>query len=454
LNTLHTAVKHCFPRLTDYFQEIDDFRQAGKVKYCSGIMMWMGVLERIAGFKSNNEFEGTLQTATETEGNLSLLGSILIDELPSIDGFCYFFQHLNPVELHKVICKMFRVLERKKFMKKLMTKDGYLLLAIDGVQTFSTKREIGHVVFRNHEGDDKTYHQYFLEAKIVSENGTVISLDTECVENPTEKFDKQDCEHNAAIRLLERIGREHPHLKFWILGDGLYCNSVIMDICHSNEWKFSFTFKGETKYPKLLGEINAEYNFSQRMNNCRRRLKKSKNTELYIELHWCNDLKYDLGNNGERSINYLAGKIIRVKNGVEKVVTTFSFLVSEVTCEADAFRKFMNCRRRWKIENEGFNFQKNNILYIGHNFSSRGYAGQNFYLLAQIAHTIIQLATLTDIAGQVRRQITGETDKLSQSLKTIFRTFGIIAQRIRVELLENIFKPPLIIPMRVRLKSA
>jgi hypothetical protein len=75
-------------------------------------------------------------------------------------------------------------------------------------------------------------------------------------------------------------------------------------------------------------------------------------------------------------------------------------------------------------------------------------------VLAQIAHTIIQLAGLTDIAGQVRRQITGKIDQLSQSLKTIFRTFGIIAQRIKVDLLEKVFKPPLIIPMRIRLKSA
>ena len=97
---------------------------------------------------------------------------------------------------------------------------------------------------------------------------------------------------------------------------------------------------------------------------------------------------------------------------------------------------------------------RNTKKHIGHNFSSVGNAGQNFYLLAQIAHTIIQLAALTDIAGQVRRQITGEIDQLSQSLKTIFRTFGMIAHRIKVELLEKVFKPPLIAPMRIRLKFA
>ena len=114
----------------------------------------------------------------------------------------------------------------------------------------------------------------------------------------------------------------------------------------------------------------------------------------------------------------------------------------------------MLCRKRWKIENEGFNFQKNNILHINHNFSSVGHAGQNFYLLAQIAHTIIQLTAFTDIAGQVRRQMGNDTDKLSQSLKSIFQTFKIIASRIKVEFLEKVFKPPEYTPMRIRLTFA
>lgn len=454
MRTLYTTVKHYFPHLTQSFKNINDFRQQGKVKYSPELMMWMGVIERLSGFKSNNEFEIALQTSTEIEKNLSSCLGTSIDELPSVDDFCYFFQHLQPVELQQIIHKMFGALERKKFLKNLKTNNGYFLLAIDGVQTFSTQREVGHSVNRQHSDGSKTYHQYFLEAKIVSANGFVISLDTEFIENSTEEFSKQDCEQKAASRLFERIKRKHPRLKFWILGDALYCNSSIMDICNDNKWKYSFTFKGTTQYPKLLKEINIEYNFLQQQNHCERMLKKTKNTELYVELRWVNDVKYNLGQNGERGINYLEGKVIKIKNGVRSEVATFAFLVDNSTCEVNAFQKFMNCRKRWKIENEGFNFQKNNILHIGHNFSSVGNAGQNFYLLAQIAHTIIELTALTDIAGQVRRQITGEVDQLSQSLKTIFKTFEMIAHRIKVELLEKVFKPPLIAPMRIRLKFA
>ncbi len=453
LNTFFTTIKHYFPHLTQYFERVNDFRQQGKIQYPAELILWLGVIERLAGIKSNNEFEIELRTSTEIEKNLQHFLNAPVSELPSIDDFCYFLQHLHPLELHRIRQTMLRVLERKKFFKKLMTKDGYLLLAIDGVQTMSTERKIECFTSRKH-GESITYQQYFLEAKIVSPGGFAISVDTEVIENPPGEFDKQDCEQKAAMRLLKRISLEHPHLKFRILGDALYCNSVVMNMCEKHKWKYGFTFKGETQYPKLLGEINYELNFPQR-HNCRSFLwKKNSKAQLRIELSWCNNLKYSFGTNGERGINFLSGKVIKSKDGIDKEITTFSYLVSETTTEANALKKFMECRRRWKIENEGFNFQKNNVLNIGHNFSARGYAGQNFYLLAQIAHIIMQLTCFSDIAGKMRRRLSGETDELSQSLKDIFQTFAVIALRIRIELLEKVFKPPLILPMRVRLKLA
>jgi hypothetical protein len=414
----------------------------------------MGIQERILGFQSNNEFEIAIQASPEIENNISHFIGKEINELPSVDAMCYFFQYTNPEEIHKVRKEMLNTLERKKFLAQLKTDDDYLLLAIDGVQTFSTNRKIKHSITREHDNKSVTHHQYFLEAKIVSKQGFVISIDSEPIENPIEKFDKQDCEQKAAVRLLQRVSKEHPHMKFCILGDGLYCNSKLMAICKRNRWKYSFTFKGKSKYPKLLEEINCEYKYSQRNNHYTHLIRKSDTSELYIELRWCNNVKYDMGNNGELNINFIEGVVVRKKKGVKEVVAKFSFLVDSHTTKKNAYKKIMNCRRRWKIENEGFNFQKNNILNIGHSFSSVGYAGQNFYLLAQIAHTIIQLASFTDIAGQVRRIMTADNDTLSQSLKSIFKTSKMIAQRMRVELFDKIFKPPLISSMRVRLKFA
>ena len=48
-------------------------------------------------------------------------------------------------------------------------------------------------------------------------------------------------------------------------------------------------------------------------------------------------------------------------------------------------------RRRWKIENEGFNTQKNHGYYLEHLFSKNYQAIKNHYFLMQIGHMISQI---------------------------------------------------------------
>ena len=48
-------------------------------------------------------------------------------------------------------------------------------------------------------------------------------------------------------------------------------------------------------------------------------------------------------------------------------------------------------RKRWKIENEGFNIQKNGTFNIGHLYSKNATAIKVHYLMIQIAHIIRQM---------------------------------------------------------------
>ena len=48
-------------------------------------------------------------------------------------------------------------------------------------------------------------------------------------------------------------------------------------------------------------------------------------------------------------------------------------------------------RQRWRIENEGFNIQKNGTFYIEHKYSHNYNAIKAHYFFIQFAHTIRQL---------------------------------------------------------------
>ena len=75
-------------------------------------------------------------------------------------------------------------------------------------------------------------------------------------------------------------------------------------------------------------------------------------------------------------------------------------------------------RKRWKIENEGFNEQKHWTFNIEHLYSTDWNAMKIHYLLTQIAHMIRQLLehgsgvlketgwfTKTDISNQIKRDL-------------------------------------------------
>ena len=74
-------------------------------------------------------------------------------------------------------------------------------------------------------------------------------------------------------------------------------------------------------------------------------------------------------------------------------------------------------RKRWKIENEGFNIQKNGTFDIGHLYSKDTTAIKVHYLMIQIAHIIRQLLEkgvkeikeiklkLKEISQQIKKQL-------------------------------------------------
>jgi len=71
----------------------------------------------------------------------------------------------------------------------------------------------------------------------------IISLDTEFIENDSRNVTKNDCEINAAKRLLERLGEDYPRLPICLQGDVLYAAESIMKTGKEHDWKYIFTQK-------------------------------------------------------------------------------------------------------------------------------------------------------------------------------------------------------------------
>jgi hypothetical protein len=244
----------------------------------------------------------------------------------------------------------------------------------------------------------ESYFHNVLEAKLITQNGFSMSLGTQWIENTDKQFDKQDCESKAFKRLASQLKKDYPRLPMCIVADGLYPNEPFFKICQSNGWAFLCTFK-DGNLPTLREEINEL---------------KPYNREHQKKV---NDRKGKIQTSGQHAwINQLAYRGIEVNwvqcvesqhnaNGDLLGQTRFEYLSSEAMTDQTVTEIVKAGRLRQKIENEGFNTQKNLGYNLQHKYSRTSLrASKNYYQCLQIAHMINQLYELSSrMQNQLKR---------------------------------------------------
>ena len=239
--------------------------------------------------------------------------------------------------------------------------------------------------------DKVSYSHQVLEAKLVCANGFSISLGTQWIENPEGDFDKQDCEAKAFKRLAKQLKRDFPRLPICIVADGLYPNEPFFETCRSNQWEYICTLK-MGNLPSLRKEIDELKPCN--IQNLEEDTEWKGDTKVTREYTWITQLSYrDIPLNWvrcvERKYDY---------EGNQRSKTVFEYVIS-YPVTAKTIRKIISAGRlRQKIENEGFNTQKNLGYGLKHKYSRVSLqASKNYYQCLQIAHMINQLFELIDV---------------------------------------------------------
>jgi len=123
---------------------------------------------------------------------------------PSMDTVDEIMRRTDEKYFEKLKIHMVKILIKKKVSEKSRVFGRYLT-AVDGSHAMTVKRT-------SEKSGKTTYFHNVVEAKLVTENGFSISLATEWVENPGGKYDKQDCELKASVRLAEKLKKDFPRL--------------------------------------------------------------------------------------------------------------------------------------------------------------------------------------------------------------------------------------------------
>jgi hypothetical protein len=304
--------------------------------------------------------------------------------LPHADAVDDVLRTLKPVHLEKLKAYLVSSLIEQKIFHKFRFLGKHYLVAVDatGMATFE-ERHCEQCLTKTSKNGVVRYYHYVLEAKIVTTSGLAISLASEFIENPAGgDYQKQDCEQKAFVRLAAKIKKYFPRLPICILADGLYPNNTVFDICQRNKWQFIITLKDES-----LKTFNREVTLLKATASKRNVYRAGKTFRTTLEYAYLNDIEYD-----NRNFSWVeCNETIVYTNGDPPSVQRFSYITNILQSGENVVATADSGRLRWKIENEGFNTQKNLGYELEHKYSRISYhAMQNYYQMLQIAHAINQ----------------------------------------------------------------
>ncbi|WP_205694232.1 transposase [Clostridium manihotivorum] len=251
----------------------------------------------------------------------------------------------------------------------------------------------------------------------------VFSILTEFVENEDESVSKQDCEINAAKRLMKKLKYKFRKLNICLLGDSLYACEPIYELCDEYNWEFIFRFK-EGRAKTLWEEIQVIKSFENNEITSTLAFEKQ---EFSWDATYINEVSYK-----HRFINTVdftetIFKKSKDKDSREKTTKNFVFVTNIQITKRNAFKIVSAGRSRWKIENEGFNNQKNIRYDIEHACCLNYQAMKNHYLLIQISDILRQLLEKGSVAI---RELKVGIKEISSRILESFRREPLISEDI------------------------
>jgi hypothetical protein len=413
-------VAHFFPDLSDWLKDVRDQRDPDLTTYPARFLLWMGLMLFLMRLGSRRRLDSELDSP-EALINLNSLAGDEQKKVADHDTLNYFLVRVPLNALPRLRRKMIRRLVRMKALDhgRLM---GHFPVVLDGTgQLHFQQRHCRHCLEQKRDGHTLYYHNV-LEAKLVTPEGLAISLDSEFIENADPKASKQDCELKAFARIAQRLKTDFPQLQFCLLLDGLFANGTAMSICQKNRWKYITTFK-EGSLPALWTDYQALLRQCPENRKAHRTPQGVRQTFAWVE-------QLEHVDNQKRTHRVNAFQCQERDDRGEKT-GFFAWLTNwHITPDTVVALGNRGGRCRWKIENEGFNVQKNNGFNLEHAYSLDDVAIKNFYVLMQIAHLITQLVERGRLFDADARKLFGSLSDLARRLAESIRNVVIAADAI------------------------
>ncbi len=393
------------------------------VIYDARFLLWWGLLLFCFKLGSRRDLDYKLRDLELCVlDNANQLAQTHQTTLPVHKTLDHYLGHLRSDALARLRQQCVYRLIRNKVLDRFRC-DGEFVIATDGT---------GYLLFRErhcphcleHSNGSSVYYLHpVLEAKIVHTSGLAISIGTEFIQNPLPEQKarrrpkltdyeamKQDCELKAFLRLAPQLKKEFPQTRFCLATDSLMACGPVLTVCEQYRWSYVLTFKpGRT--PGLWTDFQGVLKLCPG-NRLKVRSPAGTTQQLF---RWANDLEH-IDSDKRRHVVHA----LMCEEKVDGQTQTYAWITNKRLSAANVVRIATEAGRvRFKIENQGFNIQKNSGLNLEHAYSLGQDTLKCYYYLLQIAHLFLQMLELGSLLQQLARRYGSTPLALFGSLKNI-----------------------------------
>jgi len=320
----------------------------------------------------------------------------------SIDG-------VGPSDIQEVFNLPLSYVRQESLWKERQVLGGYTSIDNDGTQHYcSNKKSCPHCLVKKFRNDqEQYYHQMLGAVQTHPQHKEVSPVAGEAIVRQ-DGATKNDCEQNAAKRLIPKVRQMLPEDKLLFVADALYGTGPFIQLVQQANASFLITIK--EGYVLVQAERLAKQN----------KLKEYawSNGKTRSQVRYANSLILN-GQHQEIRVNYLEYEQTEIKSG--KTLYKSSWITDISVNEDNAKELVAVGRARWEIENETFNILKNQGYHMEHNYGhGKKYLATNFALLMLLAFLVDQIAQAKDAAFQLAWQVCQTKKNLWERIRQVF----------------------------------
>ena len=406
---LHKIVKHSLHR--EQFKEIKNSTYSWQDCLMSGLAGF--------GFKMPSLLQFEKEKSSEPWIRRNLRTLYGVEQAPSDTCMRERLDVLSPHQLRRPFKKIFSYLQRGKALESYRYLGGHYIVSLDGTGQFSSEKVHCEYCCEKHHksGRIEYYHQMLGAVLVHPDHREVIPLAPE----PIVKGDgdtKNDCERNAAKRLLSDLRREHPHLKVLIVEDGLASNFPHLSLLDSLNMQYVIGVKpGDHKYL---------FNWIKDLKPMAHQYTDDLGTQH--EFHAYTDVPLN-----DANYNYRVNVLEYWETKKDGRKQRFSWVTKLPITSDNVYEVMRAGRSRWKIENETFNTLKNQGYNFQHNY------GHGYKNLCSVMTMLMMLSFLIDQVQQLCCKVYQKARKHAGRLTTLFERVRVLTGMIVFNSWEHLY---------------